>query len=314
MIPEVKAAQTDTSVASDAVKALLYFDIFNYPLKLDEIRQSSQLNGTSDEALVNELKALEEQGCLYRFGAYYAMQNDAALVQKRELGNVRADQLMRKAYKMSRFIARFPYVRGVLLSGSISKGYIDDDGDIDYFIITEPGRLWLARTCLIAFKKIFLFNSRKYFCVNYFVDTNHLDIEEKNLFTAMELVTLMPTYGKDYYEQFYHCNQWAKAYYPNFPMRDANDVQVHKAGIIKRFQEWMLNNKLGNALDRYFMKVTVNHWKRKFESFDASQFDVAMKSRRYVSKHHPQNFQKKVIDRYQEKIDAFEAKHNISLS
>ena len=80
---------------------------------------------------------------------------------------------------MTKFISKFPYVRAILLSGSISKGYMDKDSDVDYFIITQPNRLWVTRLLLMLFKKIFLFNSRKVFCINYFVDSEKLEIEEK---------------------------------------------------------------------------------------------------------------------------------------
>ena len=89
------------------------------------------------------------------------------------------------------------------ISGSLSKGYYDDDGDIDFFIITSPKRLWIARTFLILYKKIFLLNSRKYFCVNYFISSNALEIEEKNIFTATELTTLLPMFGNGSFHKFY---------------------------------------------------------------------------------------------------------------
>ncbi|MEZ4965453.1 MAG: hypothetical protein R2791_09430 [Saprospiraceae bacterium] len=54
-----------------------------------------------------------------------------------------------------------------------------------------------------------MLNSHKYFCVNYFVDTEHLEIEDKNLFTATETVTLLPLYGRDWYEGFYKALSWA---------------------------------------------------------------------------------------------------------
>jgi hypothetical protein len=41
--------------------------------------------------------------------------------------------------------------------------------------------------------------------------------------------------------------------------------------------------------------VTVQFWKRKFSHFDDQTFNVALKSRRYVSKHHPMYFQGKVL-------------------
>jgi hypothetical protein len=39
----------------------------------------------------------------------------------------------------------------------------------------------------------------------------------------------------------------------------------------------------------------VRFWRRKFKHFDAQTFDIALKSRRHVSKHHPFYFQKKVL-------------------
>ena len=67
-----------------------------------------------------------------------------------------AKNIYQKALTVSRLISKFPYVEGVGISGSLSKGYYDDDGDIDFFIITSPKRLWIARTFLILYKKLFL--------------------------------------------------------------------------------------------------------------------------------------------------------------
>ncbi|MBK8679672.1 MAG: hypothetical protein IPN25_13810 [Sphingobacteriales bacterium] len=45
------------------------------------------------------------------------------------------------AFRISKFIGSFPFVRGVLLSGSLSKNRLAADGDIDYFIIAQPNAL-----------------------------------------------------------------------------------------------------------------------------------------------------------------------------
>ena len=85
---------------------------------------------------------------------------------------------------------------------------MDEHSDLDFFIITKPNRLWIARMLLALYQKIVLLNSHKYFCVNYFVDEHHLAIEEKNLYTATELSTLIPLYGKEYYPQLMMANHW----------------------------------------------------------------------------------------------------------
>src|SRR5690606_20772121 len=129
-------------------------------------------NGTLDNALNNLIK----QGIVFNLDGFFSLQNQKELVTRRLNGNHKAQWFLKKAKKWSNFIGSFPFVRGVFISGSLSKNFMTADSDVDYFIITKPGRLWLARTLLVVFKKIFLLNSRKFFCVNYFIDENHLEI------------------------------------------------------------------------------------------------------------------------------------------
>ena len=94
-----------------------------------------------------------------------------------------------------RSIKRFPFVRAVFLSGELSKNISSDDGDIDFMIVTEKNRLWICRTLLTFFKKIFLFNQKKYLCINYFVDEEHLHLPKKNIFTATEIAHVKPLFN-----------------------------------------------------------------------------------------------------------------------
>ncbi len=143
---------------------------FPYPLQAQEILEF--LPGKIDPGkLHHSLEQLVDEGYIYRHGEFYSLKPEPHLVPRRLKGNEAAHRMMQKAHKFSRLIAAFPFVRCVCISGSLSKGFIDEQGDIDYFIITRPGRLWIARSLLIGFKKVFLLNSRKYFCVNYFIDT-----------------------------------------------------------------------------------------------------------------------------------------------
>lgn len=282
--------------------ALTYFEIFEYPLTFEEIIRFSGLNTISNEQVEEAISTLILEGKVWQYGHFFQTQPQPDWVRQRLEKNTRADQMQAKALRMGRFISHFPYIRAVLISGSMSKHCMSSDSDIDFFLITTPGRLWLARTILVVFKKIFLFNSHKYFCVNYFVDTEHLEIESQNLFTAMECVTLLPVSGSGWYQRFMAANDWARAaYFPNAALRNTTDVpeQPHYSNL-QKILEWLFNNPLGAFLDTQSMKATGWFWKRKFKHFDEKRFDSALKSRKYVSKHHPLWFQEKVLNRYAE--------------
>ena len=84
---------------------------------------------------------------------------DPSILNRRIQGEQKAEEALKIARKQANFIAKFPYVQSVCVSGSLSKNYFDKKSDIDFFIITTPNRLWICRSLLVAWKKIFLMNS-----------------------------------------------------------------------------------------------------------------------------------------------------------
>jgi len=299
------STQTVCPVEHTIVRALLYFELFSYPLTDREIWQFAPFErveteepvaGEPFEVFQEKLQLLVARGIVFQFQDYFQTQYQPEWVERRRDFNRRADTFLPKARRMARFIAAFPYIRAVFVSGSLSKHSMRPDSDIDFFMITAPGRLWLARTLLVIFKKIFLFNSHKYFCINYFIDTEHLEIEEQNLFTATEVVTLLPMYGQEWYHAFCRQNDWAWRQFPHYSLRPTHAVPQHTRSWFKRCTEWALDSALGDWLDRQAMQITVRFWRKKFSHLDDGTFNVALKSRRYVSKHHPLYFQKKVLE------------------
>jgi hypothetical protein len=288
-----------------AISTLCYFDIFSYPLKAEEIQAFS-----SQKIDDNELESLVKLGVLKRDKEYFYLGIASNNVDERIIGNKRAKKLENKAIRQSNKIGAFPFVRSVSLSGSMSKGYMAQDADLDFFIITEPKRLWLARTLLILYKKVFLLNSRKFFCVNYFVDTDHLKIEEENLFTATELITLRNVYGADIHQDFLKSNSWVKPLFPYF--KPAHLIGEKRDSLLKRFVERALNGKLGDMLDEWCMRMTMNRWKNQFVGMDRSDFEIAFKSRKYVSKHHPRNYQKYVLKEIEKRKELITEKYGIA--
>jgi hypothetical protein len=122
---------------SNIIKTLLYFDIFNYPITKDEIINFMPMKKGDELIFKTSLNELVLENYIFQMGEFYGLKSGKELVEKRLVGNKHAQLNMQKAYKNSKLIGAFPYVEGVCISGSLSKGYMDESGDIDYFIITK---------------------------------------------------------------------------------------------------------------------------------------------------------------------------------
>jgi len=295
----------------ETLKTILYFSIFRYPLKIEEIHSYTNYESVSETE--KELQHLIDEKILIKVDDFYVYGSDLDSVIKRLRGNMYAGRALRIAQKKAKFIAKFPFVKAVGVSGSLSKGYYDNGSDIDFFVITEPNKLWLCRTFLMLYKKVFLFNSRKYFCINYFISTSQLEIEEKNRFTATEMKTLIPMQGKTVFEAFFNSNPWVNDYFKKFNP-NLSLVPEFKKPLIAKLFELLFGNHIGNFIDNSFKKVTVTKWKTKFRLMNEEDFKIALKSTKNISKHHPSHFQKKVILDLNKRIEEVGHNFNINLA
>jgi hypothetical protein len=248
---------------------------------------------------------------IFRFGEFHSLHENEDNVHRRIKGNTEANKFLKTAKNKARFIARFPFVRSVMASGSLSKGYMDEKSDLDFFIVTEPGRLWISRTLLVLYKRLFLFNSHKEFCVNYFVDQSHLEIEEKNLFTAIELATLIPLYNLRGYAELQRANSWINEYFPNFTPRNTGNGESTSVGFPRKIVEPLLS-RFGQVLDNVFMQMTSSRWRKIYgDEYGEKDFEIAFKTKKYVSKNHPKNYQKKILALYEMKLEEYKSRFGL---
>ena len=198
---------------------LAYFDMFDYPLKKRELLIFLQ-QAVDNPDFENALDCLLKKSVVFKLNDFFSLSNNFLLVERRLKGNIRADELLKKADRGAKFLSKFPFVRGVAVSGSLSKNFADESADVDFFIIAAANRLWIARSFLHLFKKFtFLLNKQHMYCMNYFIDEEEPTIVEKNIYTATEIATLLPLYGSDTFKRFYAANGWTKEFLPNHTMR-----------------------------------------------------------------------------------------------
>ncbi|HEV2483841.1 MAG TPA: hypothetical protein VGS79_29450 [Puia sp.] len=289
---------------SSILKTLAYFDLFNYPLTLRDIHYFLDTE-TGDAAIEKELSSLLRQGRVYRTGDYYSVQDNPALAERRQKGEIHADELLLIAARNARLLYQFPFVRGICISGSLSKRCADERADIDYFIITQANRLWIARTLMHLYKKLsYLRGHQHRFCMNYYIDEEALEIKEKNIFTATELLTLMPVCGNGALDRFFEANTWTTLYLPHYRDRHWEGKGHHRTTLAKRMLEALFNNSFGESLEQRLQAITDRRWKKKTERGDVnSKGDpMALQCSPHYSRPNPENFQKKVLMKFYRRL------------
>ncbi len=295
---------------TDVLKTILYFDVFSYPLKEEEIVLFSRDNN-NDTKTLSALKKLKRQEIInYKDGFYFI--EDSSKIERRKKGNILSEKRLKTAMRYSRIMSWFPYVKAIMLSGSISKGYMGVNDDIDYFIITQPGRLWIARTLLTLFKKIFLLNSYRNFCINYFTDADNLSVKERTRYAATEIVFLLPAFNLSMYRKILIDNPWVKSYYPEFEKKN-NDC-IENEIWLKKWIEKLLNNRLGDKLEDLLFSKSVKFIKRKFSKLDNQSFENSFSLKKNELRYFPDARQDYINQHFQMKINDFENRFGFNLS
>ncbi len=278
---------------------LEYFELFKYPLLPEEIHRFMNFKCSLND-VVSQLLVMKQNSSVYFSNeGFYCKKDEPSWSIERKKGNDRAIDLLYRSSRFVKVIKRFPFVVSIAISGSLSKYYADEDADIDYFIIAKTNRLWIARTLLHLFKKFtFITGHEHYYCMNYFIDESALEIDQKNVYSAIETVTLLPVYNKELIIKLKHQNSWLSDYLPNETNeQDLRFLLSDRKENIKTFFESLINALGADKLNSFFMRITDRKWRAKWrkKSYPMENYDQAFCTTLHISKNHPDNYQTNIL-------------------
>jgi hypothetical protein len=237
---------------------MAYFDIFDYPLTIEEI--GKYLLWSSAER--NELWTfLNNDPGIQRYGDHYFFKGRRQIVDMRREREKVSEQYWRKVRKAVPWVQFVPFIRMAAVCNTLAINNATRDSDIDFFIVTKRGRLFLARTLLtLIFSVLGLRRHGKKvagrICLSFYVTDESLDLESIKLgsgdiYLPFWMLTMKPVYGKECYEKLIAENSWIRKYFP----RMAPDVEVwpeHRffraAG---RIREKIWGGSLGNRIETW---------------------------------------------------------------
>lgn len=139
---------------------------------------------------------------------------EAKLWAIRKAGEKYSLEKFNQATEIVNLLKLIPTIEAVFLTGSVAAKNAKKNADVDLMIITSQNTAWLTRSLVFLFLKI-IKKFKNPICPNIFLDVNHLEIKEKNLYTAHEVLQVKCLYDKNNIEKLWlQKNKWTKDYLP----------------------------------------------------------------------------------------------------
>src|SRR5687768_10358338 len=90
------------------IRTLLYYDIFNYPLTVDEIYKFLGIKHQDESIISLRLNSLCDRNIVYNYKDLFGLKNSRENVNRRLKGNTAAEKFLLLAKKKAKLISKFP--------------------------------------------------------------------------------------------------------------------------------------------------------------------------------------------------------------
>lgn len=228
----------------DLLDALVYGDVFDCALTLDELRRYGRVPIARDELgrRLREDPAL--RGLVAERDGLYAFADRQELIDARPERMRRARVLRHRARRVARVLRHVPFVRGLALTGSAAAGDAGAGADVDVLVIVAPDRIGLVFLLLGSASRVL---GRRVFCPNYYICSGRLEVGPRTVYVARELAQARALVGDA--DGLCAANPWVADVFPNAAAPPA-DGTLPAGGRVQRLLEAPLSGALGDRLER----------------------------------------------------------------
>ena len=266
---------------------LAYHDIFDYPLKKEEIRNYLISRKAGAGQLKDALKRLLLAKKVVQSRGYFSLKNRPNLAATRISKEKYSQSKLKRAFFYCTLLTLIPGVKMVAVSGALAMQNSDKDDDIDLVIVASGGFLWTTR----FFANVLLTPFRRKpgsdkksnkACLNLFLDENDLKIKDQNLYTAHELAQMKVLFDRDNtYEKLIKNNAWIKKLLPNW-----QPDEKHKAAGSKKKNSSFI-------LEHILRLIQLSYMRSKITTEQISSTQLFF---------HPKNIQMWVLKEYEKRL------------
>lgn len=204
--------------------SVIHASLDDYPLTLEELHGS--LIG-SQQTMAEVVSVFEGSELLQRIverrDGFFFPAGRSDLVDERRRREARSRAFLDRHALLLRLVCCLPFVRLVALSGRIARLNLEAGGDLDLFIVTRVGHVWSTAA---AVKGLSVLMSRR--CMvraKVILDEDHLELERRDLDTAVGLLHLRPLIGGATLQKLRDANPFAVELFPNAPQRNGDTAE-----------------------------------------------------------------------------------------
>lgn len=231
------------------LETLAYSDLFDYPLTLDELHRYL-VDRADRDAVSRELASMKG---ISTYDGYYFLSSRDEIVRIRRARTTASQGIYARAMGYGRMLGALPFVRMVALTGSLAVMNASAGADMDFMLVTRPGRLWTARAMAVSLGRLMRISGHR-ICVNLLVSEDALAWPEHDLYSAREICQMVPVTGLDVYERFREANAWTEGLLPNCMVSTSGYVVGNGNAAIQRSLEFPLNGSAGDRLEAWAKK------------------------------------------------------------
>jgi len=256
IFPEVNDTDSLSAIERAIALTLSYSDVFDYPLNVHEIHRYLIGAQASLETVSRLLVTGQHITRLLSYHeGYFFLRGRGQIVETRQRRANISAKLWPKARIYGRLIALLPFTRMVAVTGALAVDNTDQNADMDFMIVTEPGRLWLCRALVILLVRWAALHSDTV-CPNLFVSKKALAYQQQDLYTAHEMAQMIPIAGHNIYRHMMELNPWMLEYLPNAQEHHVAKMESRSGPITRRLgiaAEKFLRAPLIDRLERWEM-------------------------------------------------------------
>lgn len=209
------------------LKALVYFDLFSYPLTTVELWKYAPVSGPCTlPAIMETLLALHERGLVHHDCGFWMLPGRVEIVALRVSRYTNAERKYSRVGRAVRFLKRVSSIRMIAVANTLAWNHAREESDIDFFIASRPGAVWKSR--LLGVTPFALLGlrpraskERDTFCFSFFAAESALDFAPlahapEDPYLLYWIATLVPVYDPDgLIEGLWDANPWVRERLPN---------------------------------------------------------------------------------------------------